>query len=462
MGFKLQIRRGMEADLPQLDNGEVGYTQDTHKFFVGTPEGNRQLTFDQTKYDEYDSQLESVNTQLADTQQKTDVIKNSIGISIEDYPLIAPELNDTARVKRAYDALGTAGGFIRFPAGTFKFNLEVIKSNVKLVGSGRNVTLFMPADDTKPIVSIGNGIADVRYVSVEKVRLMGGTSTSTNKPTNDGIVMNGVMYSSLNEVEVTQCGGDNIRITASATRASMYIFMNDIITHWSAGACLRIDKGLSWVSTVFISNFSIQGDAFSNSKAVWITDSQAFLSNGNIHTQNGKGHVYLEGSTLPMLYCNNVSIDSGSSADTMVEVTSTATKVLSTYITGAFTMNGRWKRGDGTVLGAVYEGAMSSSRYAKLQSPHIVDRIYFSDINATEPDNRSQAKNLYRDGVRIRTFFDDTNFPSGLYLGAFTSTPPTSSISYGKAGYWSANADYLYVCIADNSWIRIAKDVTAW
>lgn len=51
MGFKLQIRRGMEADLPQLDNGEVGYTQDTHKFFVGTPEGNRQLTFDQDKYD---------------------------------------------------------------------------------------------------------------------------------------------------------------------------------------------------------------------------------------------------------------------------------------------------------------------------------------------------------------------------------------------------------------------------
>jgi hypothetical protein len=40
MANKIQIRRGNEADLPTLSNGELALTLDTKKLFIGTPTGN--------------------------------------------------------------------------------------------------------------------------------------------------------------------------------------------------------------------------------------------------------------------------------------------------------------------------------------------------------------------------------------------------------------------------------------
>lgn len=47
-------------------------------------------------------------------------------------------------------------------------------------------------------------------------------------------------------------------------------------------------------------------------------------------------------------------------------------------------------------------------------------------------------------------------------LGIFRAAVPTASTSTGSKGDWSANANYLYVCYADNNWIRIPKDTVAW
>ncbi|WP_236034977.1 hyaluronate lyase N-terminal domain-containing protein [Alkalihalobacterium elongatum] len=43
MSYKIQIRRGLKADLPALDEGELGLCTDTGELFIGTSEGNRQL-----------------------------------------------------------------------------------------------------------------------------------------------------------------------------------------------------------------------------------------------------------------------------------------------------------------------------------------------------------------------------------------------------------------------------------
>lgn len=40
MGQKIQIRRGNEANLPELANGEMALTVDTKKVFIGHPDGN--------------------------------------------------------------------------------------------------------------------------------------------------------------------------------------------------------------------------------------------------------------------------------------------------------------------------------------------------------------------------------------------------------------------------------------
>lgn len=41
MSFKIQIRRGSLEDMPQLDNGELGYAEDVEELYVGTPTGNK-------------------------------------------------------------------------------------------------------------------------------------------------------------------------------------------------------------------------------------------------------------------------------------------------------------------------------------------------------------------------------------------------------------------------------------
>jgi hypothetical protein len=41
MGQSIQIRRGQEANLPSLQNGEMGLTVDTGNVFIGTPAGNQ-------------------------------------------------------------------------------------------------------------------------------------------------------------------------------------------------------------------------------------------------------------------------------------------------------------------------------------------------------------------------------------------------------------------------------------
>ncbi|MDP4268207.1 MAG: hypothetical protein Q8880_12330 [Bacteroidota bacterium] len=43
MSTKIQLKRGLEKDLPTLSEGELGFTTDTWKLFVGSSNGNIQL-----------------------------------------------------------------------------------------------------------------------------------------------------------------------------------------------------------------------------------------------------------------------------------------------------------------------------------------------------------------------------------------------------------------------------------
>lgn len=43
MGFKIQMRRGAESALPQLDNAELGFAEDTRRMYVGTDVGNERI-----------------------------------------------------------------------------------------------------------------------------------------------------------------------------------------------------------------------------------------------------------------------------------------------------------------------------------------------------------------------------------------------------------------------------------
>ncbi len=69
MGYKIQFRRGDKADLPQLDNGEPGFTEDTNELFIGTKEGNKNI-------------LSGATGTFVSSDGKTVTVKNGLIISI--------------------------------------------------------------------------------------------------------------------------------------------------------------------------------------------------------------------------------------------------------------------------------------------------------------------------------------------------------------------------------------------
>lgn len=59
MANKIQVKRGVEANLPTLDVGEPAFTTDTKKPFIGSDAGNIELATKQ-QIDNLDSQIESL------------------------------------------------------------------------------------------------------------------------------------------------------------------------------------------------------------------------------------------------------------------------------------------------------------------------------------------------------------------------------------------------------------------
>jgi hypothetical protein len=85
---RLRVRRGPEATMPTLSQGEPGYTTDTKKLFVGDGTTNHQLAkqadldttntqlgvkADKTDLDATNTRLDATNTQLGVKADKTDL-----------------------------------------------------------------------------------------------------------------------------------------------------------------------------------------------------------------------------------------------------------------------------------------------------------------------------------------------------------------------------------------------------
>lgn len=66
MGRKIQFKRGLEADLPQLDEAEFGFATDTKTTYMGTINGNISLLnsgeLDDFEYSELSSYATNLDT----------------------------------------------------------------------------------------------------------------------------------------------------------------------------------------------------------------------------------------------------------------------------------------------------------------------------------------------------------------------------------------------------------------
>lgn len=118
---------------------------------------------------------------------------------------------------------------------------------------------------------------------------------------------------------------------------------------------------------------------------------------------------------------------------------------------------------NGNTLPDAFDVGISITQYGSID-----DRSGFPNIgtlyNFNLGKDNGQQFQLYKchniGGVYYREANTNNTWQSGMVnkLGVFRSTVPASATSSGFKGDFSADVNYLYICYADNNWIRIAKD----
>lgn len=201
MGTKIQVRRGLKADLPILDVGEMGHCIDTNEFFIGTATGNEQLTFDKTKYDSYDQQIESLTSSLAD-----------IAINVKKFSVKGDGVtDDTVAFKTLFDSIQD-GATIFFPKGNY-----IIK---------HQGTDFDPLGGTTP-----NETSYMVLIKKKNIRIYGekGTKITVNHDMTSKSLVLFALYGCENilieniEVNYQASGHPNYTVLGYQTRAEVFL-----------------------------------------------------------------------------------------------------------------------------------------------------------------------------------------------------------------------------------------------
>lgn len=209
MGYKMQFRRGDKVDLPQLDNGEPGYTEDTNELFIGTKEGNKKLTFDADKHQELTEQL---------AQTMNDLEQRSINITQPPYNASANGLDVSAILNQAIiDINARGGGKVFIPSASSSYMVDVTKSiqmkdNVTIeLGDGATLEAIATDAPAYAIIKAEN----VKNFSVIGKGLIKGDRTTHIGTTGEwgmGIDMRGCTNVYISDISIENCWGDGLYI----------------------------------------------------------------------------------------------------------------------------------------------------------------------------------------------------------------------------------------------------------
>ena len=140
---KIKLRRGLEADLPILDEGEPALALDTNKFFIGGTSGNTQLA-NQKDLETISSDVDSVKADVGTAKTgikglKTDVSTNKGDVSKlkSDVSTIKANL-DTA--EEGIGSLQTDMTAAKSDVTTLKADMTTAKSDISTLNSDVGTT----------------------------------------------------------------------------------------------------------------------------------------------------------------------------------------------------------------------------------------------------------------------------------------------------------------------------------
>lgn len=230
MADKIQLKRGLKQDLPTLDNGEVGYVQDTEELYIGSTGGNKKLTFDADKYASYDAQLAENATVCVATGDPTTDTNN----------IIALMLVTKSKLK-------LSGNF------TIK-NTVVVKSNIEIeLAEGSTIT----NDNT-----LTGNVFDLSGVTNVKIKRLNFLANTT-KPNTVIRVRNGCTYVYLDDCLIDGSTYAGVYVNQN----SQYVFINRGKSINSAGNGYELVGSNIYVDKVLTTDNTKNGVLFYSLKA---------------------------------------------------------------------------------------------------------------------------------------------------------------------------------------------------
>lgn len=395
-------------------------------------------------------------------EQLADIAKLSINALNPPIPLVAAKFdgtNDTPALQALVDYLvGKGGGKIVLPPLTSKCNIVLTGNNVTVEGAG-NATVLQPYDLTKPVIALGNGVAQTYNTTLKGMRLVGDALTTTS----DGLVIDGVTYLKVDDFVVLTFGRDNIRITSTGSEPTQYISFTSLSSKRALGSCLKMNYGTTWVTSTYFTGTYLEGRNTKSATALDLTGivMPAFA---NSYIQAGghkQGHVVFN-TDGAKLKGQNLNIDCDDSNFTIVEIKSIKS-IVNSYLDGTIIVNGKigysdLSTADGRNIGDILK------YHSILSYPVATSGIIFSDVTKGEDARVNATENnsgvLLNSAGVLYQYANGLASPAGAILNG-TGGTPSSSTATGLTGQVMWDANYLYVCIATNSWIRVAKD-TVW
>ncbi|CAK0769663.1 hypothetical protein CCP3SC1AL1_470023 [Gammaproteobacteria bacterium] len=275
-------------------------------------------------------------------------------ISVKDFGAVGDGItDDTAAFNAAIAALPALGGTIFVPNADYRLNLTITKSGVTLQGETnsrhRNTTTKLglrPFNLALPVITVGNDTAYVEHVGLQDISIVDNADSGAQV----GLRLAGGAYAFYaNNLMITGFQKYCLHIQGGSTYPVAYIyFSNFSFQHGSSGAAadavVYTRYGAVFTTAIYFVNGRI-GNGSGGSERLFLNDScRPSMVNvwcESSGTRRGFRVLQTDVSAPGAFFeVQNVTLDSGSSSDILLENGVNASLVMANFVRGQINLDG--------------------------------------------------------------------------------------------------------------------------
>ncbi|MEN6425952.1 MAG: hypothetical protein ABFE13_11350 [Phycisphaerales bacterium] len=329
-------------------------------------------------------------------------------------------------------AFGSGAIELPYTVKGYKFNITVTGDNVTIFGHGctsattDSATMIRAADETKPIIDLdGSGIATygVQGFYAHDLTLVGGSTADY------GINVKSAHKARFDRVSVMDFEKHALRIGAATVRTSHVYFNNCNFTN-SDSNTVEVYYGAPYTSAIRFSGCTITDGNSAGSRALMVVGVGIYMEDVWMDVHNGQGILLKNsGAHLAKITGINVSIDSGSASDVLVEFGDNSEPYK--RLGGGITIDGLIKFGNDSTT--YWSGDYMLGEASTLYNPMLEGSLYFADTHdsvATRYNTASQKDARITNAGGNLTFY---NTSGGDFIFAPTGSGKTKFDGTGGA-----------------------------